>query len=99
MPDYSEADDLDAHVIRIIAETQRIPVESISIDSTFEQLKIDSLDGINIVFAVENEFAISIPDDGVQNLHSVREVVDGVRKLIQEKNLQEQREPEPPVAK
>ena len=85
MPEYSEPDELAAHVIRVIAQTQRIPVESITMDSTFEQLKIDSLDGINIVFAVENEFGINIPDDGVQNLKSVRDTVEGVRKLLAEK--------------
>lgn len=87
MPDYLDADDLGAHVIRVIAQTQRIPVESISLDSTFEELKIDSLDGINIVFALENEFAINIPDEGVQNMRSVRETADGVKKLLTEKSL------------
>ncbi len=82
MPEYPETDELGAHVIGVIAQTQRIPADSISLESTFEQLKIDSLDGINIVFALENEFGINIPDEGVQNLHSVRETVEGVRKLI-----------------
>lgn len=86
MPEISGADDLAAHVIRVIAQTQRIPMESISLDSTFEELKIDSLDGINIVFAVENEFSINIPDEAVQNLRSVRETVDGVRRLLEEKS-------------
>ncbi len=84
MSGHSEPDDLGAHVIRVIAHTQRIPPESISLSSTFEELKIDSLDGINIVFALENEFGISIPDEGVQNLRSVRETVDGVRNLVEE---------------
>jgi acyl carrier protein len=86
MPEHSETDDLGAQVIRVIAQTQRMPPESITLDSTFEQLKIDSLDGINIVFALENEFEISIPDEGVQSMRSVREVVDGVRKLVEEKD-------------
>lgn len=87
MPDYSDAEDLGAQVIRVIAQTQRIPADSIKLDSTFEELKIDSLDGINIVFALENEFGINIPDEGVQNMRSVRETVDGVRKLLAEKSL------------
>ncbi len=86
MPEPSETDSLGARVIRVIAQTQRIPAESISLNSTFEELKIDSLDGINIVFALENEFSINIPDEGVQNLRSVRETVEGVRKLLEEKN-------------
>lgn len=86
MAENLESDDLSTQVIRVIAQTQRIPADSITLDSTFEELKIDSLDGINIVFAIENEFGINIPDEGVQNLHSVRETVDGVRKLVEEKN-------------
>ena len=83
MPEQLEPEDLGAHVIRVIARSQRIPPESITLDSTFEQLKIDSLDGINIVFELEKEFDIEIPDEGVQSLRSVRETVDGVRQLIQ----------------
>lgn len=98
MPDHSETDELGARVIRVISQTQRIPVESISLDSTFEQLKIDSLDGINIVFAIENEFGISIPDDGVQNLHSVQQTVEGVRDLLEKKNQAEEVQPVPPGA-
>ncbi|HTU45790.1 MAG TPA: acyl carrier protein [Bryobacteraceae bacterium] len=87
MPEDSEANGLGSQVIRVIAQTQRIPPERISLDSTFEELKIDSLDGINIIFALENEFGINIPDEGVQTMRSVRETVAGVRQLIQQKNL------------
>jgi acyl carrier protein len=87
MPDYSDTEDLGTQVIRVIAQTQRIPADSIKLDSTFEELKIDSLDGINIVFALENEFGINIPDEGVQNMRSVRETVAGVGKLLAEKSL------------
>lgn len=86
MPEQVEADALAEKVIRVIAHTQRIPPESVSLDSTFEALKIDSLDGINIVFELEKEFDIEIPDDGVQNLHSVRDTVEGVRKLVGSKS-------------
>jgi acyl carrier protein len=85
MPEQSEPDDLGARVIRVIAQTQRIAADTVSLDSTFEELKIDSLDGINIVFAIENEFGVSIPDEGVQTMRSVRETVDGVRKLLSQK--------------
>jgi len=85
MSEQREPVDLSARVIQVIAQTQRMPAEQIQLDSTFEELKIDSLDGINIVFALENEFGINIPDEGVQNLRSVRQTVEGVRKLIEEK--------------
>lgn len=86
MPEHVETDELAEKVIRVIAHTQRIPPESVSLDSTFEALKIDSLDGINIVFELEKEFNIEIPDDGVQNLRSVRDTVEGVRTLVAAKS-------------
>ena len=85
MPPYAEADQLGEKVIEVIARTQRLPAESISLDSTFEELKIDSLDGINIVFELEKEFDIEIPDEGVTNLRSVRDTVEGVRGLLEKK--------------
>jgi acyl carrier protein len=75
-------DDVMSRVIRVIAETQRIPVESVKPESTFEELKIDSLDGINIVFAIENEFDINVPDDAAKSLRSVNDVAAGVEKLL-----------------
>ncbi len=78
-------DRLAARVMAVIAKTQRIPPETLSIDSSFEELKIDSLDGINIIFAIENEFSVNIPDEGVQNLKTVRQVVEGVHNLLLEK--------------
>lgn len=86
MPEHVETDELAEKVIRVIAHTQRIPPETVSLESTFEALKIDSLDGINIVFELEKEFNIEIPDDGVQNLRSVRDTVEGVRKLLEAKS-------------
>ncbi len=76
-------EELTERVRGIIATAQHVPVENITADSTFEQLGIDSLDGINILFAVESEFNINIPDDAAQKIRSVRDVVDGIAKLLE----------------
>jgi len=78
--------EIAARVAQVIAKTQHIPAESVGIDSTFEQLKIDSLDGINILFAIENEFDVDIPDDAARRIRSVREMVDGIEKLLAAKS-------------
>ena len=72
-------------VIRVIAKTQHILPETIRAESTFEELKIDSLDGINIVFALENEFDVNIPDDSAKSIRGVQDVVSGIDKLLAEK--------------
>ena len=77
-------EELTARVRAVIAATQHVPQEKITADSTFQELGIDSLDGINILFAVESEFNINIPDDAAQSIRSVRDVVDGIVKLMAE---------------
>lgn len=76
------SDEILQRVIAVIAATQRIPAEKISADSTFEELKIDSLDGLNVLFAIENEFNINVPDEGARSIRSVRDMAQGVEKLI-----------------
>ena len=66
-------------------KTQHIRPESITIDKTFEELKIDSLDGMNILFAVEEEFDVNVPDDQVPAIRSVRDMVEGIEKLLASK--------------
>jgi acyl carrier protein len=75
-------DQLIDRVAAVIAKTQHIPPETVTIDKTFEELNIDSLDGINILFALESEFDVDIPDDAARRIRTVREMVDGIEKLL-----------------
>ena len=83
MPDLIQTDELTQRVLRIIAETQRKDPAQVTIDSSFEELGIDSMDGVNIVFALENEFNINVPDEEVKNIKSIRDMVEGVRRLTE----------------
>ena len=78
-------DELSQRVIKVIAETQHLPLEKVTIGSSFQDLNIDSLDGMQILFALENEFDINIPDDAAREIRGVREMVDGVRQLVDAK--------------
>jgi acyl carrier protein len=72
-------------VLRTLAETQKLPLEQVTPEATFEQLNIDSLDGINILFALENEFDINIPDESARLVRDVRQLAAGVQKLVDAK--------------
>lgn len=76
------SDTLTQRVISIIAHTQNIPVEQISDESSFEELGIDSLGGLSIVFELENEFNISIPNEDALLISNVRQLVDNLEKLV-----------------
>lgn len=77
------SDELTDKVLKVIADTQRIPLERVKLESSFEELGIDSMDGVNILFALENEFDITIPDEAAKQIRSIREMVDGVGKLLE----------------
>jgi len=77
---------ISERVIRVIVATQKLPVERVSEESTFRELNIDSLDGLNIVFALEEEFAINVPDEAVKEFTSVRDVVTGIDRLLASKD-------------
>jgi len=75
------SDELAEKVLSAIATTKRIPRERVSLDSTLEELGLDSLDQLNLLFALESDFNISISDEQAKSIRTVREMVEGVRKL------------------
>jgi acyl carrier protein len=78
-------DALAAKVMAGIADIKRIPVESITAESTFEELKMDSLDAMNLLFVLEEEFGVSIPDEATHSIRDVRSAVAGVEQLLADK--------------
>ena len=74
-------DDVATRCIDLIAQSKNIPASGITLDSKFDELGVDSLDKINLSFAVEEEFGIEIPDDSLNSLHTVADVVHGVERL------------------
>ena len=76
------SDDLIQRVCRVIAATKHIPAETVTIDSEFEQIGVDSMDAVEILFALENEFDVSIPDDAAREVRNVRSLCEGVAKLV-----------------
>jgi acyl carrier protein len=80
------SDELNQRVLKVIATSKRIPLETVTIDSEFQQLGIDSMDAVEILFALENEFDISIPDDEVRSVRNVRQMCEGVERLVAAKS-------------
>jgi len=75
-------------VIAAIAKAKKVPVENVTLDSTLEELQIDSLDGLNLFFELEEAFDLNIPDDKAKAMRSVRDIVEGLEQLIADKPAQ-----------
>jgi acyl carrier protein len=75
-------DPLAETVISALADVKHVAPEQISIDSTFAEIGVDSLDAITLLFELENRLDIVIPDEAAKSARSVRDVVEGLRALI-----------------
>lgn len=74
-------DDIASRVIELVAQSKSLPTSAVNLDTSFDELQIDSLDKINLTFAVEEMFSIEIPDESLNALKTVGDVVRGVEKL------------------
>jgi acyl carrier protein len=76
------SDEFIQRIRNVIANSQKLPLDKVTIDSTFQDLGIDSMDAVNILFGLESEFDINIPDEEVKEIRTVRQMAEGVEKLV-----------------
>jgi acyl carrier protein len=71
-------DAVAAQVFSIVASVKQIPLESISLDSAFHELGLDSLDTIILVSEMEDHFKIAISNDEARAIVRVRDAVERI---------------------
>ena len=70
-------------VQNVIHRELLIDLDKIKIESNlFDDLNFDSLDSVEMVLAMELEFDIEIADDAIDELRTVRDIVDLVQDLV-----------------
>jgi len=77
---------VEERVIRVFSDFKKVSPEEITMDTTFAELGFDSLDGLNLVFELEEEFDMTIPDDRVADMKGVRQAVEGIEALLEAKS-------------
>ena len=70
----------------IVAKKYSLDPATITPESTLESLGFDSLDLIELLFDVEDEFAIRVPQDGGSALKTatIQDIVESIRALVPE---------------
>ncbi len=76
------ADSIEQQVIDIITRKKQLEPGRVTVESSFADLGIDSLDGIDLLFEFEDAFAISIPDEVAQQMKTVRQATDALREAL-----------------
>ena len=66
-----------AKVKKIIIDELQVEEEKVTLEAAFESdLGADSLDAIELITGIEDEFGLSIPDEDAMNLRTVGSIVD-----------------------
>ena len=78
--------DIVPTVFSAIAVVKEISVEDITLDQSFEDLGMDSLDGLNVIFELEKAFGISIPTEDAMVVRGVRDIVEHVQRIVPDNN-------------
>jgi acyl carrier protein len=68
-------------IIALIAEKLHIDAATINAQSTLQDLGADSLDMVDIIMKVEEEFGIEINDEEAEKMHNVQDVINYVHEL------------------
>ena len=74
----------EERVKEIIAKELEVPQEQLTASASFiEDLGADSLDTVELVMALEEEFGIDIPDEDADKIKTVGDVMDYLKKKAQ----------------
>ncbi|TVQ78497.1 MAG: acyl carrier protein [Bradymonadales bacterium] len=72
--------ELEKQVISLIAKSLKISEDTIKAESTFvDDLGADSLDIVELVMAMEDEFQIDIPDKDAESIRSVQDAINYIQ--------------------
>ena len=68
-------------VVEVAADV--LGVEDVSEDTTFDELDADSLDRLQLVTALEDEFDLEIDDEKLLSISSVADAVDAIEASLE----------------
>jgi acyl carrier protein len=90
-PEWPPREDLNVpsveeRVIEIVCENLGVSKEQVTRQTSFtEDVGADSLDIVELVMELEEEFEITIPDDQAEKIRTVGEAIDYIEKEIAKK--------------
>jgi acyl carrier protein len=73
---------LDSRVIAVLSRSAMIPESAFGRDKKLTDLGIGSLEQIECVLGLEDEFQIELPDPAVRRLKTVQDLVDLVENAV-----------------
>jgi len=73
---------IEAKVKGIIADQLEVAVGNLSLNTTFEDIDADSLDIVELVMALEEEFDLEISDREIENINTVGDIITYIKSKV-----------------
>ncbi|MDP9362513.1 MAG: phosphopantetheine-binding protein [Acidobacteriota bacterium] len=74
--------EIEEKLIGIVRNEKNVPDDKLTLGTPLADAGIDSLDALTILFAIEEEFHISIPDDRARAIRTFGDMVDSIEALV-----------------
>ena len=75
-------DEIAEKLVTIVRQEKNVPDELLQPATPLADAGIDSLDSLTILFAIEEQFRISIPDDRARAIKTFGDMIDVVQELV-----------------
>jgi acyl carrier protein len=76
---------IQERVLKVIREQSHKTITADQLDAPFEELGIDSLDRTTILFGLEEEFQLNIPDAEARQYTHIRQIVERLTQYLEER--------------
>jgi acyl carrier protein len=72
---------MEEKVIKLVSDATKIDIAKISSGTSFvDDLNLDSLDIVELMMKMEDEFGVEIPEEDAEGLKSIKDVVTYLEK-------------------
>jgi len=75
---------IESAVVEVIIRERKCTPEDVNMETRLSELGIDSLQAITILYELEERFGIEIPNELMENLETVNDIVSGIDKIRQQ---------------
>lgn len=75
-------EEIKEKVFDIFAKEARLDRDSLTRESVLAELNIESLDMVQILFGIEETFEVYVPQEEVENLKTLGDVIEGIKQLL-----------------
>jgi acyl carrier protein len=74
--------EIERKLIEIVRKEKDVPEDVLRPETPLAEAGIDSLDALTILFGIEEEFHISIPDDRARSMQTFGDIIDAVEAQL-----------------